>query len=135
MGSSPTMSAVRCRAHACRSSVSTAPFPFGWLFLDLNTTVTAAGNNPPVDPQAAQAWVVTTQASNGHFGIGIDAIRLDSACAANHFFPQSGQGGDGPARHAGEVVEESGPLAHGRLSFCCINRLSPVFRPSYIAFP
>jgi hypothetical protein len=30
---------------------------------------------------------VYTLASNGHFGIGIDAIRLDSACAALHFTP------------------------------------------------
>src|ERR1700724_3586425 len=63
------------------------PFQFGWLYLDLNTTVACAGNNPPVDPAAAQAWVVTTLASNGHFAVGIDGIRLDSACAANHFFP------------------------------------------------
>ena len=63
------------------------PFQFGWLYLDLNTTVPAAGNNPPVDPAAAQAWVVYTLASNGHFAVGVDAIRLDSACAANHFVP------------------------------------------------
>lgn len=63
------------------------PFQFGWLYLDLNTTVAAAGANPPVDPAAAQAWVVDTLASNGHFAVGIDAIRLDSACAANHFVP------------------------------------------------
>jgi hypothetical protein len=63
------------------------PFNFGWLYLNLNTTVACAGSNPPVDPAAAQAWVVYTLASNGHFGIGIDAIRLDSACAALHFTP------------------------------------------------
>jgi hypothetical protein len=63
------------------------PFSFGWMYLDLNTTVTAAGANPPVDPAAAQAWVVATMASNGHYAVGIDAIRLDSACAANHFVP------------------------------------------------
>jgi hypothetical protein len=62
------------------------PFNFGWMFLDLNTTV--SGNpNPPFDPAAAQAWVVYTLASNGHFAVGIDAIRLDSACVPNHFFP------------------------------------------------
>jgi hypothetical protein len=64
-----------------------SPFAFGWMYLDLNTTVTAAGANPPVDPAAAQAWVVATMASNGHYAVGIDAIRLDSACAANHFVP------------------------------------------------
>jgi len=65
----------------------TVPFSFGWMYLDLNTTVAAAGANPPVDPAAAQAWVVATMASNGHYAVGIDAIRLDSACAANHFVP------------------------------------------------
>jgi len=63
------------------------PFNFGWLYLNLNTTVACAGANPPVDPAAAQAWVVYTLASNGHFGIGIDAIQLDSACSALHFTP------------------------------------------------
>jgi Chaperone of endosialidase len=67
-----------------------AQFDFGWIYLDLNTAVAAAGANPPVDPGAAQAWVVYTLASNGHFGVGIDAIRLDSACAALHFFPTVG---------------------------------------------
>jgi hypothetical protein len=40
----------------------------------------AAGNNPPTDPAAAQAWVMATLASNGHFAVGIEAVRLDSAC-------------------------------------------------------
>jgi len=34
------------------------PFNFGWMFLDLRTAVAAAGNNPPSDPLAAQAWVL-----------------------------------------------------------------------------
>jgi Chaperone of endosialidase len=63
------------------------PFNFGWIYLNLNTTVACAGANPPVDPAAAQAWVVYTLASNGHFAVGIDAIRLDSACSALHFTP------------------------------------------------
>ncbi len=63
------------------------PFSFGWLYFDMNTTVAAAGANPPVDPAAAQAWIIYTLESNGHFGVGVEAIRLDSACAAVHFFP------------------------------------------------
>jgi hypothetical protein len=63
------------------------PFSFGWLYLDLNTTVAAAPGKPPVDPGAAQAYVIATLASNGHFAVGIEAIRLDSACNALHFFP------------------------------------------------
>ncbi len=87
----PTASIIPCPAETQRVQVGGAAFPvpfsFGWLYLDLNTTVAAAGANPPVDPAAAQAWVIYTLASNGHFGVGIDAIRLDSACAASHFVP------------------------------------------------
>jgi len=62
------------------------PFPFGWLYLDLNTTI--SGNpNPPFDPAAAQAWVTVNMDSNGHFSVGFSAIQLDSACAPNHFVP------------------------------------------------
>ena len=63
------------------------PFPFGWFDLDLNTTVTAAGANPPVDPAAAQAFVTAFVEASGRFAVGIEAIRLDSACAANHAVP------------------------------------------------
>jgi len=89
----PTTTNIPFPAETQRTQVGGAAFPlpagfnFGWLFLDLNTTVACAGSVPPVDPAAAQAWVVYTLASNGHFGVGIDAIRLDSACAANHFVP------------------------------------------------
>jgi len=89
----PNTSLTPFPAETQRTQVGGASFPlpsgfnFGWLYLDLNTTVACAGSVPPVDPAAAQAWVVYTLASNGHFGVGIDAIRLDSACAANHFVP------------------------------------------------
>jgi hypothetical protein len=56
------------------------------LYLDLNTTI--SGNpNPPVDPAAAQAWVIATDSSNGHFAVGVNGIQLDNASAANHFVP------------------------------------------------
>ncbi|HEV3459667.1 MAG TPA: tail fiber domain-containing protein, partial [Thermoanaerobaculia bacterium] len=87
----PTGSLIPCPAETQRVQVNGASFPvpfsFGWLFMDMNTTVAAAGANPPVDPAAAQAWIIYTLASNGHFAVGIDAIRLDSACAASHFNP------------------------------------------------
>src|SRR5579864_4120879 len=87
----PTGSLTPCPAETQRVQVNGASFPvpfsFGWLYMDMNTTVAAAGSNPPVDPAAAQAWIIYTLASNGHFGVGIDAIRLDSACAASHFVP------------------------------------------------
>jgi hypothetical protein len=60
------------------------PWNFGWLYLDLNS---GPGSNPPADTAAAQAWVVSTLASNGHFAVGIDGIQFDSACAANHSIP------------------------------------------------
>lgn len=57
---------------------------FGWLFLNLNTTVAAAGSNPPEDPAAAQAWVMTILDAEGRFSVGFDAVRLDSAMRADH---------------------------------------------------
>jgi hypothetical protein len=65
------------------------PYNFGWLYLNLNTTVAAppANSNPPEDPAAAQAWVSTEMDSNGRFSVGFEAVRLDSACSALHFVP------------------------------------------------
>jgi hypothetical protein len=63
------------------------PFNFGWMYLDLNTTVAAAGTNPPEDPAAAQAWVSITMSAFGHYSVGYPAIKLDSACKAQHFVP------------------------------------------------
>ena len=65
------------------------PFNFGWTYLDLNWTDAGIdGNNPIADPHAAQAWVIATESSFGHFAVAVDAFRLDSACSANHFVPQ-----------------------------------------------
>ena len=60
------------------------PFDFGWLYLDLNTAVAAAGSNPPEDPLAAQAWVSIEMQAQGRFSVGFDAVQLDSACTAAH---------------------------------------------------
>jgi hypothetical protein len=86
----PTITQTVCPAETQRVQVGGPSLPvnsnFGWLFMDLNNTI--AGNpNPPSDPAAAQAWVISTLASNGHFAVGLDAIRLDSSCNASHFFP------------------------------------------------
>ncbi|HTQ80462.1 MAG TPA: hypothetical protein VMM92_10735 [Thermoanaerobaculia bacterium] len=73
------------------------PFPFGWLFLDLNTVVAAAGAVPPIDPGAAQAWVglsihTTSPYAGvvygkggimGRASVGFAAIQLGSG----HFHP------------------------------------------------
>jgi len=60
------------------------PFDFGWMYLDLNTSVTAAGANPPEDPLAAQAWVTARLTAQGRFSVGYPAVKLDSACTALH---------------------------------------------------
>ena len=78
------------------SSAFPTSFSEGWVYLDLNTTVTAAGSNPPVDPAAAQAWVsVLFNQGAGAGGnnngasweMGESATLLDSAESANHFAP------------------------------------------------
>ena len=64
------------------------PFAAGWLYLNLNTTVTPAGAVPPSDPAAAQAWVsVKMGNSAGRFSVGFDAIQLDNASHPNHTSP------------------------------------------------
>jgi hypothetical protein len=61
-------------------------FAFGWIYLDLNTTVT--GNpNPPEDPAAAQAWVEVHIKGTGRYSVGWPAVMLDSAKALSHYFP------------------------------------------------
>jgi hypothetical protein len=64
-----------------------APYNFGWLYLNLNTTVAVAGSVPPEDPAAAQAWVTIEMKAGGRFSVGYDAVKLDSACIALHFSP------------------------------------------------
>jgi hypothetical protein len=51
---------------------------FGWMFLNLNTTV--AGQTPGLPPAVAQAWVTTVMSAEGRFSVGYDAIQLDTAC-------------------------------------------------------
>jgi hypothetical protein len=63
-------------------------FQKGGLFLDLNTTVAAAGTNPPVDPAAAQAWVqVVEQDVHRTQSIMHDAQQLDTGTQPNHHVP------------------------------------------------
>ncbi len=76
------------------------PFDFGWLDLNLNTTVTS-NPNPPEDPAAAQAWVTirmkaevvgvaqTKDGGSGRYSVGYDAVKPDCACKARHKMPRS----------------------------------------------
>jgi hypothetical protein len=57
---------------------------FGWLFLNLNHTLAASAGTDPF-PGIAQAWVTTIMSAEGRFGVGYDAIQLDSACDPNSF--------------------------------------------------
>ena len=87
----PTSTFVVCAAEAQRTVVDgpflPVPFSFGWLYLNLNTTVVAAGANPPEDPAAAQAWVTMVMKASGRFSVGFDAVQLDSATSASHSAP------------------------------------------------
>jgi hypothetical protein len=68
------------------SSSFPVPYSFGWLYLDMNTTI--AGNpNPPVDPAASQAWVSVTHSANGRYSVGYAAVPLDSGANPLHFTP------------------------------------------------
>jgi hypothetical protein len=60
------------------------PYNFGWIYLDLNTTVTGATNNP-LDPAAAQAFVTVRMTSQGRYSVGFDALHLDSACSPGSY--------------------------------------------------
>jgi hypothetical protein len=55
------------------------PFAFGWLFLNLQTAVSA--------DTASQAWVVGISSAGGGYRIGVDATPLDNGCAPNPFVP------------------------------------------------
>jgi hypothetical protein len=69
----------------------TPPTPFGWLYLNLNTTV--AGVAYPADPTIAQAWVTTLASAQGRFSVGLDAIKLDGACSPGNQVFLGGPGG------------------------------------------
>jgi hypothetical protein len=63
----------------------TPPTPFGWMFINLNTTVAGGLFNP-----TAQAWIETIMDAEGRFSVGFDAIKLDQA---NQTFQSAAPGG------------------------------------------
>ena len=87
----PVESFVPFAVEAQRVAVDGPDFPVafdsGWMYLNLNTAVAAAGANPPEDPAAAQAWVTTVHDSKGRYSVGYRAIQIDSAQQAAHFTP------------------------------------------------
>ena len=85
LGTLKPFPAVTQRVHV-GSAALPAIYTSGWYYLDLNTSVAAAGGNPPFDSTVSQSWVMTsssfnTQISGGH------AIRYDSACRPRHYGP------------------------------------------------
>jgi hypothetical protein len=87
----PVPASIPFAAEANRTHVNgpnlPVSFTFGWMYLNLNTTVTAAGPNPPIDPAAAQSWVMTLHDASGLYSVGYNATQLDSAVSAQHFTP------------------------------------------------
>jgi len=55
--------------------------PFGWLYLNLNSTVTGI-TYPANNPSIMQNWVSNEMDAHGRFSVGQDAIKLDTACTA-----------------------------------------------------
>ena len=90
----PTEGLVPFPAEAQRVVVDGVDLPvafnFGWLFLNLNTTVPAAGANPPEDPAAAQAWVGDGMSAEGRYAVGFSGVALDNATNASHFLNGGG---------------------------------------------
>jgi hypothetical protein len=96
---SPASGIVPFPAEATSTKIGGASFPVpfssGWILLNLNTTVAAAGSVPPEDSAAAQAWMTVSydsQTATGHLISGYPAFQLDTArdrfrgCRTNIFF-------------------------------------------------
>jgi hypothetical protein len=84
----PGTSIIPFPAEANRTAVDGSALPvsfdFGWLFLNLNTSVPSSSQNLLQDPLAAQAWVSVVMDADGRFSVGFDAIQLDNATNASH---------------------------------------------------
>jgi hypothetical protein len=89
-GTASALPAKLFPAVAQRVRVGSAQLPVvpssGWLFLNLNHSLAAAGANPPEDSRAAQAWVTVLTRSSDR-GTGAQASHYDSACTARHGAP------------------------------------------------
>ena len=77
------------------SSALPANFATGWVYLDLNATVAAAGSNPSEDPAALQGWVEVLRTdddppaygAHGHLGFSYRPVLIDTAASASHAHP------------------------------------------------
>jgi len=86
----PTSGIIPFPAEAQRTKVGGADFPvpydFGWIYMNLNTTVLGQVTGL-TDPAAAQAWVSVVMNAEGRYSVGYDAVQIDNASAANHSQP------------------------------------------------
>jgi len=66
------------------SSNLPVPYNFGWLYMNLNTTVAAAGSNPPENPEFAQAWVSAIHSADGRYSVGYAAVQMNNPAGEFH---------------------------------------------------
>jgi hypothetical protein len=85
LGTLKPFPAVAQRVHV-GSSALPVTYSSGWFYMDLNTSVAAAGSVPPFDPTVSQAWVLTSSTFAADV-VGNSAVRYDSACRPRHYGP------------------------------------------------
>jgi hypothetical protein len=85
LGTLKPFPAVAQRVHVGGSALPVT-YTSGWFYMDLNTSVAAAGSNPPFDPTVSQAWVLTSSTFAADV-VGNSAVRYDSACRPRHYGP------------------------------------------------
>jgi hypothetical protein len=62
------------------SAALPSPFAEGWIWLNLNQSSAVAGPNPPSDPLASQAWVISIHNTSGTLGgVAVPGIQIDNA--------------------------------------------------------
>jgi len=88
-GPPPIVGAVSTQLTPLNNAVLQLPLTtkLGWLVFNLNTTVVAAGANPPIDPAAAQSHVTVLRNQKGvtRLSSGAMALPLDNATAPTHY--------------------------------------------------
>jgi hypothetical protein len=82
-GSNATPFALGTQRVRVGSSTLATSYAAGWVYMNLNTTITGSPN-PSEDATAAQAWVTLQVKGPGRYSVGWPGIMLDSAKAASH---------------------------------------------------
>jgi hypothetical protein len=92
----PTRDILPCRYETNKVQVGgpdlPVPFTFGWLYLNLSTSISGAFFNP-----YKQSWVAQTHDASGLFSVGNSGTALDNACQPNQLLlPVAGNVGGFP---------------------------------------